>query len=409
MIDRITSLIKMQIPERNRGLLFASGTTVPTGDGYQTGCTFQKTDGGGGTSFYINEGSVTVADFKAVEAGDYGAFASGGSTDGSILLSATNTSALAIFGGLAADPGSGTNARSFRSRFIINTGGNVEAETYGIQGQLVVKSSNLGHWHGGVMGTIECQTALSVYNPLAGVGALVGRIGGSTITVDSSCYLAGVIALASAVGVSNSGVYAGLYVTKTSGASNFSHGVYIENSDIGISLSVVTQASSMTVTALPNDARGSRFLYTCATPAMADGYGAHEIDLTVSGTATAKIAATSTWVNLAGTATVAPGDYTMVHSDGIWDGGATLTSAYIAWAKYQCLLVSNPAWCSLWELNFSGANSEVDSLFNVNNAELALGYQAGTPTKVAVGSIPFCSTAGGVLRYIYLYDAPDSD
>ncbi len=40
---------------------------------------------------------------------------------------------------------------------------------------------------------------------------------------------------------------------------------------------------------------------------------------------------------------------------------------------------------------------------------MALGYQAGTPTKAAVGSIPFCSEAGGVVRYIYLYDEADSD
>lgn len=68
MLGRITSLIKMQKPLRNRGLLFASGTTVPTDgtDGFQTGCEFKKTDGGVGTAFYINEGSVTSCDFNAI-------------------------------------------------------------------------------------------------------------------------------------------------------------------------------------------------------------------------------------------------------------------------------------------------------------------------------------------------------
>lgn len=270
MIDRLCALLKIGIPERNRGLLWASGTVVPSdnADGYQTGCIFQKTDGGDGTSLYINEGSVTACDFNAVGdlstvdysaggataitiSGAYtvegisitkdsvhgirvGAFAASGSTASAMVLDGTTSTAVEVHGGVSADPGSGSNLRPLRSRLIVNTAGNVEAETYGMQGQLVVKSSNLGHWHGGVMGTVECQTALSVYNPLAGVGALVGRIGGSTITVQSSCYLAGVIALASAVGVSNSGVYAGLYVAKTSGASNFSHGAYIEDSDIGV-------------------------------------------------------------------------------------------------------------------------------------------------------------------------------
>jgi hypothetical protein len=61
----------MAQPERNRGLLFASGTTVPTDgtDGYQTGCIFQQTDGGSGTAVYINEGSVTSCNFNALSGG----------------------------------------------------------------------------------------------------------------------------------------------------------------------------------------------------------------------------------------------------------------------------------------------------------------------------------------------------
>lgn len=270
MLQRVASLLRATPPiTDDRGLLSSSGATVPTDgtDGYQPSCFFQDTTNG---VMYVNEGSVTSCDFNALGdltsvdysaggttaitiSGTYtvegiliqrsctrglrvGEFASSGVATSAMILDATTPTAVEIHGGLSADPGSGTMARPLRSRFIIASVGNVEAETYGMQGQLVVKSSNLGHWHGGVLGTIECQTALSVYNPLAGVGALVGRIGGSTITVQSSCYLAGVIALASAVGVSNSGVYAGLYATKTSGASNFSHGVYIENSDVGIAL-----------------------------------------------------------------------------------------------------------------------------------------------------------------------------
>ncbi len=69
MKSRVASLLKNKEPETNRGLLIASGTTVPadTSDGYQTGCTFAKTDGSAGTAFYINEGSVTSSDFNAVD------------------------------------------------------------------------------------------------------------------------------------------------------------------------------------------------------------------------------------------------------------------------------------------------------------------------------------------------------
>lgn len=162
------------------------------------------------------------------------------------------------------------------------------------------------------------------------------------------------------------------------------------------------------VSALGADARAHRMIATCATPAMTDGYGAFEQELTVSGTATGGINAASCWINL-GTSAVVPG-YMTLRNDGIWDGTATLTNAYISMHKFQCLLASNPALLSIWELNFQqDANNEIDCLFNVNDASRALGYQAGTPTKAAVGSIPFFKQAGGATFYIYVYDEADAD
>lgn len=48
--------------------LFAHGTTVPTdGDsGYATGCLYADTDGGAGTSLYVNEGSTSSCNFNAL-------------------------------------------------------------------------------------------------------------------------------------------------------------------------------------------------------------------------------------------------------------------------------------------------------------------------------------------------------
>ena len=270
MLARIAHLLKTKPPvSDDRGFLFASGASKPTDgtDGFQASCLFQDTTNG---IMYVNEGSITSCDFNALgdlTSVDYseggttaitisgvytvegisienssvhgirvGAFTSGGLTTNAMVLDGTTSTAVEIHAGVSTDPGSGSNLRPLRSRFIVNTGDTVEAETYAMQGQLVVKSSTLGHWHGGAMGTIECQTAMTVSNVLAGVGALFGRIGGSGITVNSSCYLAGVVSLASAASVTNNGVYAGLYVTKTSGSSNFSHGAYIENSDVGIQI-----------------------------------------------------------------------------------------------------------------------------------------------------------------------------
>lgn len=55
-------------PEGNgKGIGYARGTTVPAdaSTGYAKGCIFIKTDGGVGSTFYVNEGSVTSADFNA--------------------------------------------------------------------------------------------------------------------------------------------------------------------------------------------------------------------------------------------------------------------------------------------------------------------------------------------------------
>jgi len=155
--------------------------------------------------------------------------------------------------------------------------------------------------------------------------------------------------------------------------------------------------------AIEANERGSRQRGILATPAMDDGYGVWESQIEVTGLATGAIAERSDWINLGTDATV-PG-YMFIHTDGVYDGTATLTSADIAWAKYTCMLASNPHWNSLWELNFDGANSVIDSVFNVNNPALALNYVAGGVSNV-IGSVPFFSTAHGALRgWIAIYDA----
>ncbi len=66
---RVCSHVRQEPPALSiTGLLMAAGATVPadTTAGYETGCLFQHTDGGDGTSLYVNEGSVTSCDFNAI-------------------------------------------------------------------------------------------------------------------------------------------------------------------------------------------------------------------------------------------------------------------------------------------------------------------------------------------------------
>ena len=70
MLGRIAKLMRAKPtgPEDGDLLLDASGDTVPSdgATGYATGCLFKHTDGGAGTSLYVNEGSGTSADFNAL-------------------------------------------------------------------------------------------------------------------------------------------------------------------------------------------------------------------------------------------------------------------------------------------------------------------------------------------------------
>ena len=68
MIARLCSLLKVSRPQGD-GMLRVDGTSVPVDgtSGYQTGCLYQRTDGGTGTSLYVNEGTFKSCAFKAVK------------------------------------------------------------------------------------------------------------------------------------------------------------------------------------------------------------------------------------------------------------------------------------------------------------------------------------------------------
>lgn len=53
--------------EVNNSPLLMMGTSVPADgtSGYQKGCIYIKTDGGAGTTLYINEGTAASCDFNA--------------------------------------------------------------------------------------------------------------------------------------------------------------------------------------------------------------------------------------------------------------------------------------------------------------------------------------------------------
>lgn len=168
-------------------------------------------------------------------------------------------------------------------------------------------------------------------------------------------------------------------------------------------MSIAENYISHSFTVLANNGRIMKLAGIIATPAVPDGQGLFEIDVNLTGSSTS-LSATSTWINIGTDATIA--GYAFLHTDGWYDFTGTLTTAKLAWAKYQCHLSSNPQWNSIWNLNFGGANSALDAIFEVNNAALALGYVAGDhDDDTNVGSVPFFSVAGAATKWIRVYAA----
>ena len=160
-------------------------------------------------------------------------------------------------------------------------------------------------------------------------------------------------------------------------------------------------------TAVGPDARMIQFHSTVAAPAMTDGEGVINKMLTVTGPATLHIFAESSWINL-GAASECP-ENMMVRCDGMWDGGVTFPAAqsFVAYEKYTLSLSADPHWNSLWNLNFNGANTEIDCIFTCNDPGLCLGYAVGGAAQAAgIGSVPLFSTSDGQLRYVYVHAIP---
>jgi len=59
--------IRIAFVDENGDIAFAKGAAVPadTTAWYAKGCIFIDTDGGVGSTFFVNEGSATSADFNA--------------------------------------------------------------------------------------------------------------------------------------------------------------------------------------------------------------------------------------------------------------------------------------------------------------------------------------------------------
>lgn len=273
MQRRVCSLIKMSPPiTADRGLLSASGATVPTDgtDGYQPSSFFQDTTNG---ILYINEGSVTSCEFNAVTTGGLadvltiGAFSS--VTQGSgIPISSTQTGAVKVY---SDDAGVNINSsvRGLLSRFLLTTdasGSSIRAA----MGQL--KLADLVDVETGV------YTAVQGYVELAGTSIVKANAhfscfdasleiaSGETLTVNQYGKIAGIYIETTGAGtitVDSGGMCAGIAISKATGAPSWPIGILISGADViqGINVGSFssTDASILGVTVATAISAANRF------------------------------------------------------------------------------------------------------------------------------------------------------
>ena len=138
-----------------------------------------------------------------------------------------------------------------------------------------------------------------------------------------------------------------------------------------------------------------------AAGALTDGYGAFEVDVTLTGSPTNHCAASSSWVNITG-GTVPPGTYICASNDGIYEeSGATITNAKIIFGSRMQYLCSDTD--SLrFPFSVNTNNAAITALIDVNNiSDLGVVANAGSTTATLM---PILRNAAGTLKYVLLYD-----
>jgi hypothetical protein len=191
----------------------------------------------------------TIAATKAVTTDSlkttrYGGFNTGAATTDAIDIAVATDKwtdgqldVFSVFGASKTDMGGAYSAKCGRFRHVIN-GITASHETYGLVGQIVGKNVTFAHLHAGLMGTFECNTALTVSaGDLLGCAGIISRVGGATITVGATGVLAGVLSTSNAtvVSVTSGGVYAAFACRKVGSGIRFEQALHIEDALVALS------------------------------------------------------------------------------------------------------------------------------------------------------------------------------
>lgn len=187
--------------------------------------------------------STPVCSKTPIRIGDW--VAGGAATGGIIFTTAMNIysdgqlDVMQAHGVSTVDLTGAYSAKVGRFRHLANGITGLAHETYGLVGQMVVKSCTLSHIHSGLMGTFEVQTACTVP---AGAGSYIcaagvlSRIGGATITVGATGFLAGMVSMniATTVSITSGGIHAAFACCKGGSGVTWAEALYIQDALVAL-------------------------------------------------------------------------------------------------------------------------------------------------------------------------------
>ncbi len=188
----------------------------------------------------------------------------------------------------------------------------------------------------------------------------------------------------------------GVDIEKSATGTALTKGLYIKDATLGIETSLA---------AIGATGRIAKLYGSVAAPNFGDGYGAVEVDLTVTGTVAGMVAAMSTWVNL-GASSVAGANLICAQNNGIYvpSAGTPMASATaIIGMRMQYVAEGgeNPGALYLFSTNIY-ANA-LTALFHIN-AKADLTWANGAKST-NVASIPlFRDVSAGKTWYVNIYD-----
>lgn len=263
------------------------------------------------TGTLIPEGSITLnsGDNLTITKGYLYLGASANVYGSGYALTSSLTKAVGIY---ADDAGTLYGAGAVRAgvfRNLVTISHSNETSIFGVQGQLKIKApldcvlttgNRAGSWNYlELAGTNAKTITLSgADKATAGSFAMVDWDGVGALTLSSGHVLAGYAALTNVTKTGGAFTQTGTFAAfaalnnATSSYSPFAVGVYLPAGS-------TTMAIDANCSVIGASGRIAKLFGSCAAANLGDGYGAVEVDLTLTGTTAGMTAALSSWVNMA--------------------------------------------------------------------------------------------------------------